>query len=331
VVLVLGYHLYLFNGGRIGVALFFVLSGYLITGLLLAEHEKLGRISLRRFYERRVRRLLPALLGVLCVTIGLMWLQGRFEEVLFQATAVIFYVANIAMPYTADWGYLGHTWSLALEEQFYLTWPLLIVLARARRIILIAVAVLVVELTVIGRILAPGVEATALWSLYRVDAVAAGCLLALVPLRLPSWATTVGWGALALTLFFPDPPAWWSSGLTIACALIVAGAGPGWLSSRPLVRLGQISYGLYLWHVMTIGLLKGEIQADNPIAIATAVVVSLALALASERWIERPWRRSNHGDPSASGSRDASAPSSGVDGHGVPVDGSSDPLRVALC
>src|SRR5919108_2124366 len=138
VVLVLLFHLRLpgFGAGYLGVDIFFVLSGFLITTLLLTEHDRTGRISLPDFWARRARRLLPALVLVLVVVAIVTWLTATFTErasIRGDLLATTGYVANWRFietsSYFADIGVdspLEHTWSLAIEEQFYLLWPLLV-------------------------------------------------------------------------------------------------------------------------------------------------------------------------------------------------------------
>jgi peptidoglycan/LPS O-acetylase OafA/YrhL len=279
--------------GMVGVNLFFVLSGYLITGILVAELRDTGRVNLRRFYERRVRRLFPALIAVLIATGVLMALQGTLMGYLGPAAVSLFYVSDFAKAAGFDLGYVGHTWSLAMEEQFYLLWPALLLFLPRRFLvpgviggIVVSIALQIVVVGAQGNVLAhfrPDV---------RADAILWGCLIALVPVRLPRWAVVVaGVGLLALSLTFLWP---YAIGLSsVLSAVVVAGAAtvarP--LSWRPLVRIGQISYGLYLWHAIPVGLFNDRTLAGDVVAMAAVVAITFALALASERWVERPFRR----------------------------------------
>jgi peptidoglycan/LPS O-acetylase OafA/YrhL len=132
----------------------------------------------------------------------------------------------------------------------------------------------------------------------RADAILWGCLIALVPVRVPRWAViAAGAGLLALSLSFLWP---YAIGLSsILSAVVVAGAAtvarP--LSWRPLVRIGQISYGLYLWHAIPVGLFQDQTLAGNVLAMVAVVAITFALALISERWIERPFRRPRTAQP----------------------------------
>lgn len=279
--------------GMVGVNLFFVLSGYLITGILVAERRETGALNLRRFYERRVRRLFPALLAVLVATGVLMALQGKLTDYIGQAAVSLFYVSDIAKAIGYDLGYVGHTWSLAMEEQFYLLWPALLLFVPRRFLIPGVIAGIVgsiaLQVVVVGQqdnVLAhfrPDV---------RADAILWGCLIAFIPVKVPRWAVIAsGLGLVALCLTFLWPYAIALS--SVLSAIVVAGAAtvarP--LSWRPLVRIGQISYGVYLWHAIPVGLFQDRTVAGDVFAMVAVVVITFALALASERWIERPFRR----------------------------------------
>lgn len=296
ILLVIAQHISLPNttlAGVVGVNLFFALSGYLITGILLSEIRETGKVNIRRFYERRVRRLLPALVAVIVATGVVMALQGRLWEYLGPAGVSLFYVSDIAKAVGYDLGYVGHTWSLAMEEQFYLLWPALLLFMPRRflvpGVILGIAGAIALQVVIVGwqdNVLAhfrPDV---------RADAVLWGCLIALVPVRVPRWLAAAGLAGVFVVTFSGLWP--YSIALSsIASAIVVAGAAqiarP--LSWRPLVRVGEISYGLYLWQALPAGLLLAETQAGNVLAMVGVVVIAFALALFSERWIERPFRR----------------------------------------
>jgi peptidoglycan/LPS O-acetylase OafA/YrhL len=296
ILLVLAQHINLPSttlAGMVGVNLFFALSGYLITTILLNEIRATGKIDIRRFYERRVRRLVPALVAMLVVTGVLMAVMGRFVQYIGPAAVSMFYVSDIAKAAAYDLGYLGHTWSLAMEEQFYLLWPA-ILLFLPRRLLVplvfagIAVAI-VLQVVIVGwqdNVLAhfrPDV---------RADAVLWGCFIAIVPIRVPRWAAAgAAIGLIALSLSFLWPYAIAIS--SVLSAVLVAGASQVAIpfSWRPLVRVGELSYGLYIWHAIPVGLLQDRTLAGDVAAMVAVVVIAFALALISERWIERPFRR----------------------------------------
>ena len=126
----------------------------------------------------------------------------------------------------------------------------------------------------------------------RADAILWGCLIALVPLSVPRWAALASGIALVLVAF----SILWPSAIALSSvlsAVFIAGAAglAPVLSARPLVRIGQISYGMYLWHAIPVGLLDPQTLAGNVFAMAAVVVITIALALASERWVEKPFRR----------------------------------------
>ena len=287
--------------GMVGVNLFFALSGYLITGILLAEIRSTGKVDIRRFYERRIRRLVPALVAVLIATGALMALQGKLMDYIGPALVSLLYVSDIAKAIGFDLGYVGHTWSLAMEEQFYLLWPAVLLFVPRRWLIpgvLLGIAgAIALQVVIVGwqdNVLAhfrPDV---------RADAILWGCLVALVPIRVPRWAAigaAVGLLALSLTFIWPYAIAMSS----VLSAVLVAGAATvaAPLSWRPLVRVGEISYGLYLWQALPAGLLIAQTQAGNVLAMVAVVVIAFALALFSERWIERPFRRPRSTVPAA--------------------------------
>lgn len=282
ILLVLASHVHvpwMAGGGMVGVTLFFVLSGYLITGLLRDEVERTGKVDLRAFYVRRIRRLLPALVALLAVVLAL----GLATPL--QAGLALLYVGNLWQAVGGDLGTLAATWSLSVEEQFYLVWPALFILGRGSRWLVYALAMgiavsVLSRLTVIGSDLAPNRTDI------RMDAILWGCVLAFVPLRLPIWPAVV---ALAFVVILqPDA---YMIGFTLAALgslAIVSQARPGVLSSRFLVRTGQLSYGLYLWHMPVTWVLVRPVF--EPATALAVIVVTFTAALISERWIERPFR-----------------------------------------
>ena len=295
ILLVLAQHINLPSStlaGLVGVNLFFALSGFLITNLLLNEQRATGGVDLRRFYERRVRRLMPALVAVVIATGGLMAVMGQLHDYIGPAAVSLFYVSDIAKAIGYDLGYVGHTWSLAMEEQFYLLWPALL-LFLPRRFLVPGVIVGIVGSIVLQFALVPGDVLAHFRPDVRADAILWGCLMALVPRAIPRWLTVASLVGVLLVSFTPFP---WPHAISISAflsALVVAGAAtialP--LSSRWLVRIGQISYGLYLWHAIPAGLLEQRTLAGDVVAMVAVVAGSIGLALISERWIEKPFRK----------------------------------------
>ena len=317
VLLVLAYHLWpqRLTGGFVGVDVFFVLSGFLITGHLVAEAESTGRIALRQFWARRIRRLLPAASIVLAasflLTLALVP-QSLWQRTVVEIGASALYAQNWVL-FGASVDYLGaentptlvqHFWSLSVEEQFYLVWPLLVVTAVAVRPGRRSIA------AALGLVFAASLAYSVLSgsSSYfdtgaRAWEFAAGGLLALAPERPPAArvAFASGWLGLALVVWSALAysgqtayPGWAASVPVLGTVLaILAGRSGGrfgagrFASMRPLVAVGDHSYAIYLWHwplvVVTPFLLGGPLTLAAKVGI---VAVTLLLAVATRR-IER--------------------------------------------
>ena len=303
---------------------FFTLSGYLITGLLHTEYRASGTIALKAFLVRRGMRLLPALLLVTAVwyVIVLVVVSPSTTELTQTVIAVVTYTANWVMvagrPLTH---FFGHTWSLAIEEQFYLLWPLVLwfILARTRtdRGALWAVS----GLTLLASgwrasafVLGGAPEVLYYRSDIRAEALLVGSGLAVllrtelvgtIRRRLPAldYAGVLTLG-LVMTAVSPWTPFWYT-GLGLVVSLSVAviitrvvltpASGVAWvLSRRALVLIGQISYGLYLWHYPVFIACKLWLpEATLPFRVPHAVlgiVLTFACASASYRWLELPCR-----------------------------------------
>jgi peptidoglycan/LPS O-acetylase OafA/YrhL len=310
------------QGSFIAVNLFFVLSGYLVTNVVLTEMERTGRLDLGRFYARRVRRLLPAAL-VAIVGISLVFLLVapvvRRLGLVGDAQGSLLYVANWrfiaqANDYFApnvDKSPFLHFWTLSIEEQFYVAFPLLILLlARSSRRGVMVAGLAVVTVASIG---AQVYWATAdpIHAYYGTDArlyqLSAGALMAVAlrtwPVRLPrvgARAVAVGGMALFAVLCFSAVAMSQSNrGFlgTAACLMIVAGLMldedqplAKALSLRPVVYLGQISYSTYLWHWPAI-LVMGMFLDVAPVTMAAlAAVIATGLAAASAELLEQPIR-----------------------------------------
>jgi peptidoglycan/LPS O-acetylase OafA/YrhL len=328
VVLVLLFHADVpgFAGGYVGVDVFFVLSGYLITRLLLRERLDRGRIALGDFYARRFRRLLPASTLVIAVTILVSrWVLSPllFEETVRDGIWAAGWLANVRFilvghDYLALEGFespLLHFWSLAVEEQFYLLWPFLLLVAGLRTgtgqqaaqrllrritallaLVLAASFVASVSLTRTDQVLAYYSLPTRAWEL------AVGGLLAIAVVRGArfTWAGTaaLGWIGLAAivtsgTLYTLETPfPGWTAAVPVlgTAAVIAAGERGGSrgpvrvLRWQPLQVLGRWSYSLYLWHWPVLVL--GEAAAGRPLTAAEragALVLSVVLA-----WVDLP-------------------------------------------
>jgi peptidoglycan/LPS O-acetylase OafA/YrhL len=333
VLLVLAFHLHLVPGGSFGVDVFFVLSGFLITSLLVEEWRRRGSISLKRFYLRRGLRLLPAFLTLL--------LLGFLYTLVFRATdeadgfrkemvVAVCYLTNWPALHHNAMATLGHTWSLSVEEQFYLIWPMLLYgMLRARltpRTIILVVLVGILGSASLRVVLfemrpPPGPErALTIARLYmgldtRADALLIGCLVGLLTTweRLPTsrfFHVAIKSGALVSTaglayVFFLScfDHHLYYYGLFTMVALMVAvilvrlltassRLSSGVLESGALVGVGRISYALYLFHVPIIHWLRpAQLGWTAPANTLLVTGLSFAAAMISYYGIERPCLR----------------------------------------
>ncbi|MCB1248524.1 MAG: acyltransferase, partial [Acidimicrobiales bacterium] len=330
---VLLFHGGVLDGGFMGVDLFFVLSGFLITTLLLREWDDTTTISLKRFWFRRARRLLPALFGLLVgVAIYALVVADGFELGAIRADglAAVAYVANWQQilggngywdVYSAPSPFL-HTWSLAIEEQFYVLWPLVFVgvmrWSRSNKRVLLGLALVgaVASAIVMTLVFTEGADPSRAY--LGTDTRAGGVLLgASLAIALSVWGTVrtdgarrgleiVGIGAalaLAAVWLTVDGGTPWlyrfgffACGLlSIAVIAAVVHPRPGVLATAlsvaPLRGLGLISYGLYLWHWPIFIAIQRTWRLDGWPLLAVGVPISLGVALASYRWLEQPIRQ----------------------------------------
>lgn len=311
------------TGGFVGVDVFFVVSGFLMTTLLLREQASTGTLRIPAFYARRARRLLPMAVVVLGSTLlavrflvpPLLWPDvshvaraaavGLTNEQLAR-DGVDYLASDAPSP-------LQHYWSLAVEEQFYVLFPVLVLIlaGRGRRVTTVALGVLTAS--------------SFAFCLWRVGRVAPAAFFGL-----PSRAWELGVGALAALILlaghrprrYGDAVSWTGIGVVVAAAVVIgpdvpfpgwatlapvlgtaaaliggaSAAGPFLLRCRPARWVGRVSYSLYLWHwpllVLPV-LVTGD--ALGPWERGVLVGVALALAALSERWIERPFRRNTPG------------------------------------
>jgi peptidoglycan/LPS O-acetylase OafA/YrhL len=329
---VLSFHGGYLKGGYLGVDLFFVLSGYLITSLLVAEQERAGQIRLGAFWARRARRLLPATLSLLLGVSAYAAFVARPTElgrIRSDAFAALLYVANWRSIFAGNdyWALfrapspLEHMWSLSIEEQFYLVWPLIVAgtLAHSRssgrRRLTVLTALLYVASVADALLLFSPMRGGA--RVYfgtdtRAAAILIGSLLALTWPVQQGDRHTIWWNGAALTAFALLMVAWatldgsdprlYQGGLLLcgAGAAVVIGVvahhQQGWLarllSVAPLRWLGNISYGLYLWHWPVFVLLtKERAHVGGALLFGLRLSVSLLISIASYFAIEQPLRR----------------------------------------
>lgn len=319
-------------GGFLGVDLFFVLSGFLITGLLLDERHRSGTLSLRSFWNRRGRRLLPALAGLLLVVLVVTTLIGdvsQRRDLPSGLLSAVFYVSNwnlIAHNQSyfdqfTSLSPLQHLWSLAIEEQFYVVWPLVVIacLARSRRLLIGVTAF--ATLTSIGLMAFFLGDGDPSRSYYGTDTRAfsllIGALGAMFAWHLrPSGRKTLVTGLLGLLalagafLFIHDSDRWMYRGGFVVFALVALGviilaSGDTVVSkamSHPILRkIGFLSYALYLWH-WPIRVFATDTRLhlpDTTVGQVSGVLIRLALTFGlswlSMELIERWFRRSELG------------------------------------
>ncbi len=309
-------------GGWIGVGIFFVLSGYLITSILTSEWNRTGGIALKRFYLRRLLRLYPALLVMLvfCAFFAPVFGDGgTIGGYLLSALATGLYLQDFVAGITgsAHGGFL-HTWSLAVEEQFYMVWPPLLILALRRRwsVLNVALTGVLISWTLLvftthPRL--PDVPVTYAIPYARAGELLLGCALAAWLGTGPAILRT----ALARTVLAPAcllllglvlltaGPAGLSSWMPlqiIATALLAAGLIVGLVADSgqpvsqllrfgPLVSLGVVSYGFYLFHLPLLDLSVKYLPGPWAGQVVVALGLTVAAAFASYRFIEKPLLR----------------------------------------
>lgn len=281
--------------GPVAMVLFFTLSGFLITRLLSQRTR-----SLRRFYVDRIVRLTPPFVVMVAVVVAAWAYQGRpIRPVIEQSIVALLYVENFYHD-RYDGGVFAHTWSLAVEEQFYLLWPVILgLLLRGRRWVmaLLLAAAILTSVALRFLLVSRGEISIAYASLpTNAYALLAGCTLCWLPAgRLPTTiclpAGAVGLAVLAIgASHLPVAPVTVGPLAAVFAMALITGAiqGSRLLESAPLRFLGRVSYAWYLWHVPVM-LLQG-VWLGGASALGAAVV-SLALATASTRLLEEPVRR----------------------------------------
>ena len=297
----------MYHFGPFGVKVFFVISGFLITTLLLSEERKNGRISIKMFYIRRAFRIWPVAYAFILVVALLAWKNWITlppHNLLYAATFTMNHVQE------GSW-FTGHFWSLAIEEQFYLVWPLVFLFTarRGRVVSCILILFLAPLLRTLSYVYQPGIFAAMQESLlFMGDAIAVGCLLALFSKELES--SRVVHRIINLRWFFvvpvcsvimyitlkPLPVFYWAAGESIALLCIAAtiwrvihvrDAAFWLLNTKPLVTVGVLSYSLYIWQQLFLNPTSNTIFNRLPLNLLLVVGV----AALSYYFIESPFLR----------------------------------------
>ena len=309
-------------GGFIGVDIFFVISGYLISGILYKGHRE-GNFSFRDFYARRIRRLFPALITMMVITMAYGWvilLPDEFEQLGKHVAAGTLFIQNIVFwqesgyfDTTASLKPLLHLWSLAVEEQFYIFFPLLLLLVWKRKWPLATIMVGLLVISMVGNLWMSMHAGTADFFLtpYRAWEFLGGSLLAWWHYdkgheeEVPVYREAMSCGGLILLILgmafihTGDPYPGWRAALPVAGTLLLMEGGRGawvnrkFLSNSVVVWIGLISYPLYLFHwpaLAFVHIVKGE----NPKSgyVCAALILSILLSGVVYYIIERPLRHS---------------------------------------
>lgn len=310
VLAVVAYHARLGGAGFVGVDVFFVISGYLITSLLLREQADTGRIDLLAFYARRVRRIFPAaVLVVLSVlAVARLLLAGEaFVHTANSAGASALFGANFYFQAVTG-GYwsadseqmpLLHLWSLAVEEQFYLLWPALLIFIPRRRVRPVLIGLAVASLVLAEWLVRTHPTAAFYQMPARFWELAAGGLIATLPQRpMPRWSAAAGVLVTLGACLVPMPtfPGVGALPAVLGAAMVIlashGGTGNALLRSRPMVAVGLISYSLYLWHWPLLAFYRATSIGEGALQVRLALcAAAFVLAFASYRYVEQPFRR----------------------------------------
>lgn len=309
--------------GFIGVDIFFVISGFLISSIILTQAQA-GTFRIRDFYVRRIRRIFPAFLLVTVITLLIGWLvlfPSEYADLGTFALASAAFVANIVFYTQIDYFApdmktqpLIHMWSLSVEEQFYLIWPIILYWSRQRRSLQIGLMVAIWAVSFVTNIWLVGndINAAFYWPIPRFWELASGSIAAWIVYERPSWyvdatqrmrqyLATVGWVMLAIGVILISKervfPGYWALLPVLGTTCLIMAGESTWfnarvLSQRWLVGIGLISYPLYLWHWPLLVYVDMVVPTDLQVtAHAVAMVVSAGLAYLTYRLLETPIRR----------------------------------------
>ena len=312
-----------FKGGFIGVDIFFVISGYLITSIILKELTTTETFSFLSFYERRIRRILPPLLFMMLISLPFAWmfmLPYQFKEFGYGLISISLFSSNIYFwrntnyfSESSDLNPLLHTWSLSLEEQFYFLFPIaFIIFWKLGKKILISSIIFVIFLSLFLTQPIWTIGPTGNFYLLPTRAweLAIGSICAFYPREISlsytksSIGSFLGFGLILISTFFFDEgtphPSYYTLLPTIGSALIIIFANQKTLigkllSIRLIVGIGIISYSAYLWHQPLFSFYKlQDILPTNNYILLGLSVLSLLIGFLSWKYIEKPFRSKNN-------------------------------------
>lgn len=292
-----------FAGGYVGVDVFFVLSGFLITGLLNEEFDRTGRIDFRRFYWNRALRLFPPFLALLLVySLAAPHIWPGYPHWKDVAISGL-YLADYAIPAGFDLTYLRHTWSLAVEEQFYVVWPLafLVALRTCQRSRL----PMVISSLLVAALAWRAIRELSGWGAYypldaRLPGLLAGAWVAAMAANGRSIALPRGWTMTAGAALLAAAVLWGPSSESelkvlgaiplaeLGAVLVITSPNRWFLDNPVLVWLGKISYGIYLWHYPVLKAVS--LAAPPSMLLPMTAAISIGLAAVSYYTIEKAAR-----------------------------------------
>ncbi|NCG02832.1 MAG: acyltransferase family protein, partial [Actinomycetales bacterium] len=307
-----------FHGGFILVAVFFVISGYLITAIILQDLNK-GAFSLGQFYERRARRILPALYFVILCSIPMVWIVAMpsqlkdFSQSLVAISAIaaniFFYLKVGYFEPATELNPLLHVWSLAVEEQFYFIFPIFLILSfrwLRQGIVPLILLLSIASFMIAQSLLATDPSQSFFLPFGRAWELMIGALLNFLPKRTKSWklgweiGATLGLSMIVGSIFIlnethPFPgllalPPTFGTALVIYCTSSSFGIGK-LLANRLAVGIGLVSYSTYLWHQPLFAIARIHVLGDPPLFVFLILsLLSIGLAYLTWRYIERPFR-----------------------------------------
>lgn len=315
VLAVIAFHFGYLPNGYLGVDVFFVISGYLITNIIYSQSRE-NRFSLKQFYIRRVRRIIPLILfiNIIALIIGLLvMLPDDLENLAQSVIATNFFSNNILQAVTTknywdtanEFKPLMHTWSLGIEEQFYLLYPLIFILMRASKPSLLIAALLALTIASLVLLFAPyGAHQKFYLLPFRLFELSAGGLLALYARgrALPQTLPTVGILLLAGILFLaPATHGPIKICLTVLATLLIltpTNSYNGWhsiiLQNKLAITIGKISFSLYMWHQVVLAFTRYFILQDiSALHSALILIIIVTLSFITYYFVERPFRNTD--------------------------------------